>query len=196
MSARSCIYRPSASKKFHFRSVLCVSLSLSLYKMPHPPLPNTKPSFGPIVSLSICVSRVSFVSSHPLSDIATNRRVTRASSISCFFLAPLFCFPPCPPRVHTRDSTVHFAERYTAARSCPIRALTECCLSPVIVSPHFHKCVTSGILPSLSVLYSCPSHVSEFLRGRVLVLLPPFTFLLIELTRGPFVLASLTNTSS
>ena len=118
---------------------------------------------------SLCL-RASFstVLSRPPS-LATNRRVTRASSISRFSLV-LPCPVPasCP---HTRP-TVHLAERYTAARFRPICALTECCLSRLIVSPHSHGCVTSGSLP----------------RSRVSTI--SFPLLLIELTRGHYVLAS------
>src|SRR5260221_11891992 len=90
--ARSCIYQPSVSKKFHFRSVLYVSLSLSSYKMPQPPSPNNKPSFGPIVSSpSACLVSLS-------SPLAPFRRCDKSPCDPCvldfsLFLSPLFVLP-------------------------------------------------------------------------------------------------------
>jgi len=138
---------------------------------------------------SLCLrAPLSTVLSRPPS-LATNRRVTRASSIFAFsiFLAVVFLvLASCPP---TRLEGALYGA-LLVARLCPICALTKCCSSRFIVSPHSHRCVTSGSLPRSRISIPLPIARPQVLRGRVLVLLFHFTFLLIELTRGPFVLAS------
>ena len=74
------------------------------------------------------------------SDTSTNCRETRASSILCFVL--FFLLLLCASRARPRNSTVHLAERFPAARFCFSRTLTQCCLRRPF---GFSWSVTSGI---------------------------------------------------
>src|SRR6266705_5371398 len=135
---------------------------------------------------SLCL-RASFstVLSRPPS-LATNRRVTRASSISRFSLV-VSC--PVPAScLHTRP-TLHLAERYTAARLCPICTLTECCLFRIISRRTLTGARLRDLYFEVGLLYFSPLHVPEYFE-TCLGSTTSFPLLLIELTRRPFVLAS------